>query len=322
MRRERYRTIAAHLQQARLPFTVDFEYLESGIRIGGQWFPAVKMQWVEGLGLNQFVESYQNDPKKLNHYLGQLLELWPKMARRLREAGMAHADLQHGNVLLVPMPRGQLALRLIDYDGMYVPDLADQHSGELGHPAYQHPQRFREGTYNAEVDRFSHLAIYCAIWCLKLRHQHLWQRFDNGDNLLFREADFRAPAASEVFQTLWERYDFEVNALVGRLVLACRQPLAEVPWLDELVAGERVQPLTANEASAIGRLLSGGRTVVRPVAVGPVAGGVVSEPAAVGSAATLPSPVGRGVLPPIPGAVEPHPAVAEASPAPATGFTG
>jgi hypothetical protein len=71
---------------------------------------------------------------------------------------MAHADLQHGNVLLVPTGNA-LALRLIDYDGMYVPALAGQRSGELGHPAYQHPQRLREGTYNAEVDRFSHLAI-------------------------------------------------------------------------------------------------------------------------------------------------------------------
>ena len=49
---------------------------------------------------------------------------------------------------------------------MYVPALAGTRSGEVGHPAYQHPQRLREGIYNAEVDRFSHLVIYTAIRCL------------------------------------------------------------------------------------------------------------------------------------------------------------
>ena len=99
--RERYRDIAAHLDQARLPFTVKFHYLDRGIRVGGEWFPALKMQWVEGLSLNQFVEHHVDRPRTL----GQLLGLWPKLARRLREARMAHADLQHGNVILVPMRR-------------------------------------------------------------------------------------------------------------------------------------------------------------------------------------------------------------------------
>src|SRR5579871_2924245 len=43
--RERYAAISQHLRQARLPFTVDFQYLEQGIRIRGQWFPIVKMRW-------------------------------------------------------------------------------------------------------------------------------------------------------------------------------------------------------------------------------------------------------------------------------------
>ena len=46
---ERYRQIAAHLDQARLPFTVDFQYLENGVCVRKYWFPALKMRWVEGL---------------------------------------------------------------------------------------------------------------------------------------------------------------------------------------------------------------------------------------------------------------------------------
>ena len=55
--RERYQEISKHLQQARLPFTVDFSYLEQGIRVRGQWFPVLKMQWVEGFTLNEFVPA-------------------------------------------------------------------------------------------------------------------------------------------------------------------------------------------------------------------------------------------------------------------------
>jgi len=279
---QRYRTIAAHLDQVRLPFTVDFQYLEQGIRIAGGWFPVLKMRWVEGLTLNQFVEKHLKRPKNLS----MLLDLWVKLAARLREAEVTHADLQHGNVLLVPMPRGQLALRLIDYDGMYVPALAASGSGEVGHPAYQHPQRLREGTYNAEVDRFSHLAIYTAIRCLMVRQGDLWQRFNNGDNLLFRESDFRQPNASEVFRTLWGLRNANARALVGRLILACQQPLEQAPLLHEIMTDGKALPLSRQEQSAVESLLTGEKP--------PILAALAEQPP------VLPQPPQAPVSPPLP----------------------
>ena len=255
-RQERYRHVAAQLDAAGLPFTVPFVYLEQGIQVGGRWFPAVKMQWVEGQTLNRFVEESLDKPLMLR----QLLDLWPKLAARLRDAQIAHADLQHGNVLLVPMPDGKLALKLIDYDGMWVPSLADSPSGEMGHPAYQHPQRLREGIYNAHVDRFSHLAIYTAVHCLKSGGPDLWRQFNNDDNLLFREADFRDPAASAVFQSLWGLDDEHARAMAGRLVLACGQRLEEVPWLDEMIVNGWVRALIRAEEQAVASLMAAGKT--------------------------------------------------------------
>ena len=249
---DRYRNIAAHLEQAQLPFTVDFQYLEQGIRIGGERFPVLKMRWVEGLTLAEFVEEHLERPSNLK----MLLDLWVKLAARLREAEVAHADLQHGNVLLVPMSGGSFALRLVDYDGMYVPALAGTRSGEVGHPAYQHPQRLREGTYNAEVDRFSHLAIYCGDPLPDAGRRELWQRFNNGDNLLFREEDFRNPGESKLFRVLWKNVpDADVRALLGRVVLACETRLEEVPLLDEVVTDGKVLPLTSEQEAAVSDLL-------------------------------------------------------------------
>jgi hypothetical protein len=49
---QRYDAISRHLRQAKLPFTVDFSYLDDGIRVRGRWYPVLKMEWVEGLTLN------------------------------------------------------------------------------------------------------------------------------------------------------------------------------------------------------------------------------------------------------------------------------
>ncbi len=255
---ERYRHISAHLKQARLPFMVDFTYLSQGVYIHGEWFPVLKMRWVEGgIRLNDFVEEYLDRPQTLR----DLLRMWPKMALRLRKAEVTHADLQHGNVLLVPRSDRRLALRLIDYDGMHVPALKSTPSAELGHPAFQHPQRSREGIYSSEVDRFSHLAICSAIQCLTVGGQELWDRFNNGDNLLFREADFQSPADSEVFHSLWELPDEDCRAWVGRLALACQGPLEHTPLLDGLTpppgqaTNGYVIPLTPSEKHAAEQLL-------------------------------------------------------------------
>ena len=258
----RYRHISQHLKQAKLPFMVDFRYLTEGVRIRGEWYPALKMQWVEnGLCLNEFVERYLDRPKMLE----ALVQLWAKTAGRLREARMAHADLQHGNVLLVPKSNGRIVLRLIDYDGMFVPSAGDIPSAETGHPAFQHPQRSRKGIYSVEVDRFSHLVIYTAIHCLTVGGHGLWNRFNNGDNLLFRKHDFQDPANSEVFHTLWELPDEESRSLVGRLALSCKKPLAQAPLLEEIANGN-VLPLTRDEERDAVSIL-GGTVTSSPVVV-------------------------------------------------------
>jgi hypothetical protein len=231
--RERYAAVSEHLGRTRLPFGVDFQYLDQGVRVGGSWFPVVKMRWVEGLTLDAFVRANLDKPTLLDA-LGQI---WLRMARRLREADVAHGDLQHGNVLLVPGRSAQsLAVKLIDYDGMYVPALAGKPSGELGHPNYQHPQRLREGTYGPEVDRFGLLVVAAALRCLRVGGQALWERYDNGDNLLFTEADFAAPHQSPLFAELLKLEDPAARTVAARLMAAAQKPLEETPLLEEVFA--------------------------------------------------------------------------------------
>jgi hypothetical protein len=250
---ERYQAISEHLGQAGLPFLVEFHYLDRGIRVRGEWFPALKMRWVEGYTLNEFVRRQREHP----HLLGRLAAMWVRLARQLRQAQVAHADLQHGNVLLVAGRQAdRLRLRLIDYDGMCVPALADWPSGEVGHPNYQHPQRLREGTYHAEVDRFSHLVIYTALRALAAGLP-LWDRYDNGENLLFREQDFTDPGSSGLLRELWEGPDPAVRLLAGHLTFAARGRLEAVPTLEDLLADTEPQPLTEAQERELTALLRG-----------------------------------------------------------------
>ena len=108
------------------------------------------------------------------------------------------------------------------------------------------------------------MVIFTAVWSLASGHQELWQRFNNGENLLFSEADFHNPQASGLFRALWESSHKNVRSLVGRLILACDRPLEQSPVLDDIVNNGNVRPLS-KEAEADVDALLGNRKVVAAV---------------------------------------------------------
>jgi uncharacterized OB-fold protein len=262
----RYQAISQHLQKGSPPFMVQFQYFSDGIRVGGKWYPILKMEWVEGFTLNEFVRQYVDNPQVMY----RLAKMWVKLSLQLRRANMAHADLQHGNALLVPGEKAsQLSLRLIDYDGLCVPALANTPSGEVGHPNYQHPQRLANGIYNSEVDRFPHLVIYTALRSLTVGGRQLWDKYDNGENLLFREQDFRCSTESKLLLDLWQLPDPDMRRLLGHLLLGSQLPLDRVPMLDEVVGAEgRPLGLTGGqERSVLDLLPSGAARMKMPPAI-------------------------------------------------------
>jgi hypothetical protein len=149
------------------------------------------MDWVEGQPLHLYIEQHLNDLERIK----RLANDWVALVESLEMRRIAHGDFQQDN-LLVDSVTG--ALRLIDYDGMFVPTLAGQPSAESGHPAYQHPLRDRSH-FGPTLDRFSALVILCTLRVL-CEAPDLWYRFHNGDNLLFRREDYVAPEESGTFR--------------------------------------------------------------------------------------------------------------------------
>ena len=199
---QRYERIAEHLRYfGRLQYFVRFEYQQQGILVQGKSFPLVKMEWVEGCQLNTFIEQNLSRPRKL----ARLKKRWARLLPDLRAANMAHGDLQHGNVLV--LPNGHL--RLIDYDGMWVPTLEGEVANETGHPDFQDPRRTQKD-FNADIDEFSDAVIQVAIGALK-REPTLWEKYNNGDNLLFRRDDFLNPESSSLITDLQALGDQEID---------------------------------------------------------------------------------------------------------------
>jgi tetratricopeptide (TPR) repeat protein len=248
----RYKKISEHLNRRKRRFVVDFHYLAEGIRVAGAWYPVVKMQWVEGFTLNEFLRDRAGQVALLE----QLCQLWLRLGNDMREDRVGHGDLQHGNVLLVPGSSAtSMLLRLVDYDGMWVPALADLPPGEVGHANYQHPQRPAEGAYDDQIDRFAQLAIYTALRCLMVGGKALWTEYDNGENLLFREADFKLPGNSRLFPKLLALPDAATATLAGHLLLASQSPLGQVPLVNDLLDGATVAPLRAEQLDRIRSLV-------------------------------------------------------------------
>ncbi|HEX6183756.1 MAG TPA: Ada metal-binding domain-containing protein [Pyrinomonadaceae bacterium] len=222
-REERYRALDAHLNTHHIPALPRFKYLPQGILVSGRRYPVLVMEWVEGPTLDVYLDEAVGRRDALLH----LAEEWVRLVAALRAVGIAHGDLQHGNIIV---EHGRL--RLVDLDGMYVPALEGFRASEVGHQHYQHPAR-DPAHFTADTDNFSALVVYLSLISLAERPE-LW-REHHDENLIFTRADFADPDSSALFPKI-EAIGEEHARLARALRAACRALPSETPPLTELVA--------------------------------------------------------------------------------------
>jgi hypothetical protein len=237
----RYEAISTYLKKVALPYTVQFSFLPGGIKVLGKNYPLLKMEWVQGEALHSFVGKSIGYPDTLL----SLAKVWARMMGDLKAVSMAHGDLQHGNVVVVGDQ-----LRLIDYDGMYVPGLAGNQSNECGHRNYQLPTR-TGWDYGPYLDNFSAWVIYVSLVSLAV-HPELWSKYRGGDEcLIFRKEDYLQPENSEILRDLNSSPNTELRFLVELFTSLFSLSPEDVPALDgnlEIPSVERraVQPSGSN----------------------------------------------------------------------------
>ena len=218
----RYNRLSQYLKTANPPGFVKFDYQPKGIRVGADWYPIVKMEWVNGQTLDKFVENNLPNPSALKRISDQ----WREIAGELQRLPAAHNDLQHGNIIIQP----DKSIRLVDYDGIFLPQFQGNASPEIGHSNFQHPQR-SSSDYAAHIDNFPALVIYLSLLAVAA-DPGLWRKHYNDDNLIFTKNDFSQPKSSDLFQTLKSNGDATIRNLAALLESYCARPVAETPTLE------------------------------------------------------------------------------------------
>jgi hypothetical protein len=230
----RYQSIHNYLGRRRLRPFVEFEYQHNGIRVRGKPFPIVKMAWVSGTTLGEHIERIHDKPTQLDGLRAQFATLEQELAI----GGIAHGDLQNGNVLVND---GQL--RLVDYDGMFVRGMPLGSGTELGHKHFQHPLR-RTGDFGPDMDRFSFIVIDLSLQALRY-DQGLFSRFSTGENILFSANDFVDPDTSQVFRALQQIGDTQFRESVTDFACVCKADVSLIPKLSDFRV-RRAIPRTAS----------------------------------------------------------------------------
>lgn len=214
---------------ATAPWVVPFDYLVDGILVRGQWYPIVKMEWIRGKPLHQWIGANLRNAAALRACASQFYDTYWLM----HNMGIAHGDLQHGNVLVTTSG----VIKLVDYDAMYVPALAGQPSGEIGHRNYQHPDRMPD-LYGSDLDNFAAWVIYGSLLALS-EEPSLWQRAGGGDErLLPGREDFEDLGRSDILNAMWKSSSSLVEAVAQEWQSALAAVPAAIPPLMPL-AGEK-----------------------------------------------------------------------------------
>jgi len=211
--RDRYSALGTYLASHDLsPHVSGTIWLDSAIRVNNATWPVLQMGWIDGRTLNEYVDFLVAGSNVAA--LTTLAAKWRDMVALLQNSKFGHGDLQHGNVLVDQL--GQL--RLVDFDGVWIPQLAG-HSPptEFGHPNYQRPG-LRE--WDRWLDTFSAFVIYLSLVALS-KDPGLWLALYNSKNLLFSRTDFYAPYETQAWKQLAALRDPQLDELGRRLKECC-----------------------------------------------------------------------------------------------------
>ena len=193
---DRYEKIssALHCDDIGNSFFSEFSYLKKGIVVNGKTFPVVKMEWIEGLTLGEFVNKNYDNPE----ILGALKRKVRNLQEFLNEKQIAHGDLQPGNLII---SHDGMDIKLIDYDGMFVPTLEGKMASELGHSNFQHPGRTKE-IFHSHLDWFSFIQLDASLTFL-IENASLWNlTYSDEEGILFRAVDLINPQESRIFHEI------------------------------------------------------------------------------------------------------------------------
>ncbi len=181
---------------------------------GDAEYPTFAMPWIEGQTLGEYIHQAAKERK--TEKIKVIYDEFLRLAHFLLTNEFAHGDLKHDNILVTQDQN----LILIDYDGMYLPQLAHISSQELGGHAYQHPKRTAQD-WGKHIDDFSILVILLSLRAFIVLPSLIDDH--HTENLLLTDNDIKNPMQSPLLQTLWQQEDEQLKQLFGMLINSLAQ---------------------------------------------------------------------------------------------------
>lgn len=215
-REDSYRMITDELQDIISPYITKVQYIENELFVDSNCtdeteFPVLLMDWIEGDTMENYVaQNYQDE-----YLMKKLYHQFCMMASWLTTQTFAHGDIKPDNILV----RSDGYLTLVDYDGMYVPEMKGQCSPTIGTRDFTHPLRTATD-FDKSIDDFALASIALSLKAISI-DSLLLDNYGAPDRLLFSYDDYFKPASSPIFTALCAYlYDEELCQLFGNFLIA------------------------------------------------------------------------------------------------------
>ena len=156
-----YRTISQNFHPES-KHTINFNYIEDELYVfydkqNATYYPVLLMDWVDGETLS--TKIHRAAVNRNHEQLATLSNNFDDMASWLLDQNFAHGDVKPDNIIVDN--NGNMVL--VDYDGIYLPQMQGECQREIGTVDFQHPKR-EQMEFSKAIDHYS-----IAIICLSLR---------------------------------------------------------------------------------------------------------------------------------------------------------
>lgn len=228
---ERLKIISETLKSVHLPYFLDFFYMQKALRVGKKELPGIRMKWVDGLLLSEYVKDHASEPMVIEEIAQKFLA----MCRDLKLQGIAHGDLSNKNIMVT---YGN-DLKLIDYDSVHVPRMGKRYYQVTGGAdGFQHPYRAAHSNElftTVNDDNFSQQVIYLSLLAIA-RNPQLADKIDS--DMLFIASDYRNDSTftnSNGYKDIIAINDERLNMLLAELRRAVTQSYDKVRSIVDIV---------------------------------------------------------------------------------------
>jgi len=223
---ENQEKLTSFFHKNNLDFVIDYDTNVEIQTISGT-YPTLVSSWVKGKTLLEFLED-SSQKNLLKSQAKILAKNFREIVDNMESLKMAHGDLSGKNIMI----ESNMRIKLIDYDGIYIPEFKNQDVKESGTKHFQHQSRLdgKISLFDETMDRFSALVIYLSLLILSEK-PNMFKIYHDESNIIFNQKDLNDPDNSKIFNELSSISNPEIKKLTNQLKRYCKMGLSKIPNL-------------------------------------------------------------------------------------------